>query len=59
MPNQPRILPPFNRPTWVILGVVLFIAIVMGVYLFLQREGHRGGNPTQGHTELLTRTASA
>ncbi|HEY3927400.1 MAG TPA: hypothetical protein VGL89_03405 [Candidatus Koribacter sp.] len=61
MPDQPNIMDTHrpkvpvasNRPTFIILGILLIILILLGAYYFLQREGKSRSNPTDGHTALL------
>lgn len=41
-----------NRPTFIILAILLIVLILTGAWFFLKREGKRS-NPTDGHTELV------
>jgi len=67
MPDQPNLMDTHrpkvplasNRPTFVILGILLIVIILLGAYYFLQREGKSRSNPTNGHTELLRRGTPA
>jgi hypothetical protein len=48
----PVITPRTNRPTFLILTILLVILILLGAWFFLHREGKARSNPTDGHTEL-------
>ena len=48
-----------NRPTLIILGILLIILILGGAWFFLHREGKARSNPTDGHTALVSRRALA
>jgi hypothetical protein len=56
--HSPKIPVATNRPTFIILGILLVVVILLGAYYFLQREGKSRSNPTDGHTELLLNRAA-
>ena len=59
MANPTRISPVnTNRPTFLILGILLVILIMVGAWFYLHREGKVRSNPTDGHNALWSRTAA-
>ena len=59
MNHKPVVRPVSNKPTGIILTLLLIALILVGVWLFLQREGKHRSNPTQGHTSLVSRSVHA
>ena len=59
MAHEPTVRAPTNRPTAVILGILLIVLILVGTWVYLQRQGKARRNSTQGHTALIQHSASA
>jgi hypothetical protein len=58
MSNENPVPVTTNRPTFIILTILLIVVILALTWFYLHREGKRS-NPTDGHTELVLPSARA